>query len=160
MRFQVKQKIFTFADQFTIKDEQDRDYYIVEGKVFSLGRKLRLHDLNGTELYYIEQKLMKLFAEYHLYQGGNVVATCKQKFSIFGSKFEIASNKGHFEIQGQPLNYNYQILNNGRVIATADKKFFSFSDTYGVDINDDQEYPFILSLIIVIDQVVHQNNNN
>ena len=46
-RYQIRQKIFSFADKFTIKDEQGQGVFTVHGKVFSLGRKLVLEDMGG-----------------------------------------------------------------------------------------------------------------
>lgn len=159
MKFQIKQHIFSFGDTFTILDEHQKEHYQVEGKVFSFGKKLKLYDMQGTELYYIEQKLFKLLAEYTLHKQGQLIATCKKKFSLLGSKFEITSSLGDFEIIGSPLNYNFQITKNGQIIAYIDKQYFSFSDTYGVDILDTKNYAFILSLVIIIDQVVHSDRN-
>lgn len=76
-----------------------------------------------------------------------------------GSRFEIESRRGAYTIEGRPLNYNYEIYKDNRLVASVNKEFFSFSDTYGVDIEDSEDYGFILSLIIVIDQVVHSNEN-
>lgn len=157
MRFQVRQKIFSFGDSFTIKDESDIDYYQVQGKVFSLGDKLSFQDMQGNELYYIEQQLMRMLAEYKLYSNGQVVARCQKRFSLFGSKFDIVNTTDNYTIDGKPLNYNYSIMKNGQLVATVDKQFFSLSDTYGVDIKDGEDYAFILSLVIIIDQVVHDN---
>lgn len=160
MRFQIRQKVFSFGDNFIIKDEYDEPHFQVEGKVFSLGDKLRLLDSSGRELFYIEQQLFKLFSEYNLYANGEVVAKCKRRFALLGVKFDITSSYGNFTIEGSPMSYNFRILKNNRVIATADKRFFSFSDTYGVDIDDSEDYGFILSLVIIIDQVVHDSNKN
>lgn len=160
MRFQVKQKIFSFGDKFTIKDENMKDFFQVNGKVFSLGDKLTILDMMGNELFYIEQKLFRLFAEYTIYKLDCPVATIKQKFSLFGSKFDIISDYGSYTIVGRPLNYNFEVYNNNKLIATVSKQFFSLSDTYGVDIDDQEDYGFILGLVIIIDQVVHDNNRN
>lgn len=157
MRFQIRQKIFSFGDNFTVKDEQGNDHYMVQGKVFSLGDKLTLMDMQGRELYYIEQQLLRMLAEYKLYSSGQVVATCKKRFSLFGSKFDIYSPSGDYTIEGRPLNYNYSIYKNGQLVATVDKQFFSLSDTYGVEVADGEDYAFIISLVIIIDQVVHDN---
>jgi len=51
-------------------------------------------------------------------------------------------------------------MKNGVPVAVVSKKFFSFSDTYGVDIADNENHAFILALVIVIDQVLHDNENN
>lgn len=160
MIFQVKQKVFSLGDTFTIRDRDGADCYLVKGKIMSFGAKLSFQDMRGNELYYIEQQLLRLLAEYNIYQHGNIVATCKRKFSLLGSKFEIDSHHGHYTIEGQPMNYTYEILKDGRRVGSVNKQFFSFSDTYGVDIDASEDYGFILSLVIVIDQVVHSNENN
>lgn len=45
MRFLVKQKIFSFGDNFVIKDDEGNDRFVVKGKVFALGDKLRIYDM-------------------------------------------------------------------------------------------------------------------
>lgn len=160
MRFQVKEKIFSFGDDFTIKDEMGNDFFVVKGKVFSFGDKLRLFSMSGQELFYIEQKLMRLLPEYTIYCDGNPVAMVKKKLAFFGSKFTIESQYGHYDIEGQPFNYNFSIIKNGSLVATISKKFFSFSDTYGVDISDNEDYGFIMALTIVIDQIIHDDRKH
>ena len=57
MRYVMKQKLFAFGDDFTIKDENGRDAFFVDGKAFSLGDQLSFQDMQGKELAYIKQKL-------------------------------------------------------------------------------------------------------
>jgi uncharacterized protein YxjI len=46
-RYQIRQRIFSFGDKFTIKDELGQGVFAVRGKAFSLGRKLALEDMAG-----------------------------------------------------------------------------------------------------------------
>ncbi|NLN40539.1 MAG: hypothetical protein GX160_00825 [Clostridiales bacterium] len=160
MRFIVRQKIFSFGDNFTIKDEYGREHFIVKGKVFSFGDKLRIYDMAGHELYYIEQKLFRLLPEYTIYQSGQPVARVKKEFTFFRPKFNITSTMGNFTIEGNFLGMDFSIKKNGRLVAQVSKRWFSLSDTYGVDITEDEDYGFLIALVIVIDQVIHDNNNN
>jgi len=49
-RYQIRKKIFSFANMFTIKDEQDQaTFTTVRGKTFSLSRKLTLEDMVENE---------------------------------------------------------------------------------------------------------------
>lgn len=159
MLFKIRQKMFSFGDAFTITDREDRERYQVQGKVFSLGNKLTLCDMEGEAIYYIEQQLMRLMAEYYIYQGERQVVTCKKRFALFGSKFDITSDHGNYAVEGHPLDYSYKIHRDGELVATVDKQFFSFTDTYGVQVMDSEDEAFILSLVIVIDQVVHDNDH-
>lgn len=160
MKYQIKEKIFSFGDNFSIKDEFGNEVFFVKGKVFSLGNKLRIEDLNGNEIVYIEQKLMKLLPEYNIYLFDRYAARVKKEFSFFKPKFFIESDMGHYSMEGDFLARNFQILKNDIPIAVVSKEFFSFSDTYGVDISDNENQAFILALIIVIDQVFHDDKKH
>ncbi|NLM43981.1 MAG: hypothetical protein GX201_08230 [Clostridiales bacterium] len=160
MRFMVKQKIFSFGDNFTIKDEMGNPHFQVRGRVFSLGDKLRLYDMKGNEVVYIEQKLFKLLPEYTLYYNGMPAAKVKREFTFFRPRFSIQSFIGDYTIEGNFWGMDFNILKNGIIVAQVSKRWFSFGDTYGVDISDDENYAFILALVIVIDQVIHDNNHN
>ncbi|WP_066826383.1 LURP-one-related/scramblase family protein [Clostridium tepidiprofundi] len=160
MRYQIREKIFSFGDDFTIKDEFGNDVFIVKGKVFSLGDKLGIYDMNGSEVVYIEQKLFKFLPEYNIYLYDEHAARVKKEFTFFRPRFNIESNMGDYVIEGDVFSLNFEILKNGVPIAIVSKKFFSFSDTYGVDISDNENHAFILALVIVIDQVLHDSNNN
>ena len=50
MKLYIKQKLWSWKDKFTVKDEYGEDRYTVEGEFFSLGRKLHVCDMAGREL--------------------------------------------------------------------------------------------------------------
>lgn len=160
MRYIVRQRIFSFGDSFNITDEFERPIFQVQGKVFALGNKLNIYDMAGNHLIYIEQKLFKFLPEYYIYRGDAQVAKIKKQLTFFKSKFDIESVYGRFEMDGDIFSYNFNIYKDGRQVASVSKKFISFSDTYSVDIVEGESHEFILALVIVIDQVLHDNNRN
>jgi uncharacterized protein YxjI len=155
MRYLIKQRIFSFGDNFTIKDDQENDRYIVEGRVFSFGDKLKITDLSGNELFYIEQQLFRFLPEYYIYAGGQQMAVVKKQLSLFTPRFLIDSVNGAYEIVGNLFGYDFQIYKDGSMVAVISKKWFSFGDSYGVEIVDGEDHAFLLALAIVIDQVLH-----
>lgn len=160
MKYKIRQRVFSLGDNFIIKDESDRPWFIVKGKVFSIGDKLAIEDLNGNHLFYIEQKLFKLLPEYYIFQNGIQVAKVKKAFTFFKPKFSIESKFGEYEVNGDIFSYNFRMLKNKSIVATVNKKWFALSDTYGVDIIEEENHAFLLTLVIVIDQVIHDKNNN
>lgn len=160
MRYQIRQKIFSFGDNFVIRGENEEPRFIIKGKVLSFGDKLSLQDLNENELFYIEQKVFTFLPEYHIFQNGTEVAMVKKEFTFFKPRFIIDSQYGNYEMEGDIFGYDFQITKGGRTVAYVSKKWFSFSDTYGVDIDDYENQAFLLSLVIVIDQVIHDENRN
>lgn len=160
MIYKVQQKIFSFADNFTIKNQYDEDCFIVRGKIFTLGNKLKIEDLQGRELVYIEQKLFRFFPEYNIYLEGQHLARVKKEFTFLKPRFNIQSSMGNYKIDGNFISHNFAIYKGEEIVARIDKKFFAFADTYAVDIADTENQPFMLALVIVIDQVLHDNNHN
>ena len=160
MRVNIKQKVFSFGDKFSVNAENGTPIIYVEGKVFSLGDKLRVLDAQGAELFYIEQKLFKFLPEYRIFSNGEEVAFLKREFSILRPKLNISSVYGDFTIDGNFLGYNFSIYRDGQIVGTVSKKFVAFSDTYTLDISDDENVPFMITLTIVIDQILHDDKSN
>ena len=160
MKYLINQKIFSIGDKYTIKDEFGKDQYYVKGKIFALGDKLRIYDNNDIERVYIEQKLFKLLPEYLIYLDGEYTAKIKKEFSLLRPKFKIDSNFGQYSVEGNFLGYYFKIMKNGNVVAYVSKKFFAIRDSYGVDIADNENDLLILALVIIIDQVIHDDNHN
>lgn len=160
MRYKIRQKVFSIGDKFTIKNQYEDDVYSVQGKVFSFGDKLRICDMAGNELIYIEQKVFKFLPEYHIYMNNSHVAMVKKEFTFFKPRLYIESSQGRFEVDGGFLAHNFTVAKNGHIVASVDKRILSWSDTYDVDISDSENQALMLALVIVIDQIFHDNNKN
>jgi uncharacterized protein YxjI len=98
--------------------------------------------------------------EYTIYTSGQPIATAKKEFTLFKPRFNIWSAYGDYTIEGNFLGMDFSIFKSGKQVAQVSKRWFSFGDTYGVDITDDEDYAFILALVIVIDQALHYNRHN
>ena len=159
MKYIVKQKIFSLSDKFAIKDEYESDVFIVQSKLFNIGKKLKIFDLNENELCYIEQKLFKFMPEYNIYIDGQIIANIKKKFAFFKNDFNITSSLGNYYAEGNVFAHNFNIFRDGLLVSTISKKLFSFTDTYFVEIDDNQDQVVNLAMVIVIDMVCHDNRN-
>jgi uncharacterized protein YxjI len=160
MKYKIKQKVLSLGDSFIIKDEYDNDRFTVRGKLLSFGSKLRIYDLAGSEVVYIKQELFHLLPRYNIFLKDNYAATVKKELSFLKSSFSIESTMGNYTMEGEIFSHEFQILKDGREVAYVSKKWFSFSDTYGADIIDSENQEFMLSLVIVIDQILYDNKSN
>lgn len=159
MRYKIKQKIFSLGDSYIIKDQYDDDRFIVRGKIISLGGKLRIYNLEGKELVYIEQELFHLLPRYNIFLYDNYTASVKKELSFFKPRFSIESSIGSYTIEGEAFSHEFRILSHGHEVAYVSKKWASFSDTYGALIDDNENQEFMLALVIVIDQVLHEDKD-
>ena len=157
MRYVMKQKLFAFGDDFTIKDENGRDCYFVDGKAFSIGDKLSFQDMHGNELARIEQKVLTLGTKYRILRDGRPVATVKKKlFTFFRDVFDVEdAAAGELDATGDFIDHEYRFTRDGNPIATVSKKFFSWTDTYGVEIAEGEDDVLILACAVVIDMCCH-----
>jgi uncharacterized protein YxjI len=160
MRYLMRQKMFSFADGFQIKDEDGRDAFVVNGAVFSFGKQLSFEDLEGNELVSIRQKLLSLKTTYEISKGDDLVAVVtKDLFNLFSYRFEIdLSGSDSMEATGNFMDREYVISRGGEQIAAISKKWFSLTDTYGVDIEANEDDVLILAITVVIDMVCHPDH--
>jgi uncharacterized protein YxjI len=157
MRYVMKQKLFCWGDDFTIKNEAGQDAFFVDGRAFSIGNKLSFQDLQGNELAFIRQKLLAWGPTYEVTRGGQLLAVVKkQLFTLFRCKFTVdVPGPDDLEAQGNFLDMEYSFTRAGRQVAEVSKRWFSWTDTYGVDIAEGEDQVLILAATVVIDMVCH-----
>jgi uncharacterized protein YxjI len=160
MRYVMRQKILSLADSFTIKDEQERDVYLVKGKLFSFGDKLSFQDPAGNELVYIDQRLLNWGPTYELWKGADLLAVVKrQLFSFIHHRFTVdVPGPNDLEAEGDFLDHEYTFTRGGSVVATVSKRWFSWTDTYGIEIADGEDPVLVLASAVVVDMVCHDDN--
>jgi uncharacterized protein YxjI len=59
------------------------------------------------------------------------------------------------EARGDFLDHEYVFERSGREVARVSKRWFSIADTYGIDIDPEQDDALILACAVVIDLVSH-----
>ena len=159
MNYVLKQKLFSLGNNFTIKDVEGNDVYLVKGQVLTIGDKLSFQDLEGNELIYIEQQF---FNCYKLWRDGKLFAEVRRDlFKFFRRRFTVAlSGADDLEAIGDLLNFEYVIKRGDRTIATLTRQWFRLSDTYFVQIDDDEPDPvLVLAVALVIEVVTHRRHN-
>ena len=160
MRYVIKEKFWSWGDDFYIHDDRQRQVFFVDGQAFSWGDKLSFQDLDGNELAFISQKLLTLMPKYEIYRGGSLFAEVKKEFSWFKSKFTLdVPGPNDYTITGSFWEHEYVFERNGREVAWVSKEYFSWTDTYGIEILDGEDDVSILAACVVIDLVCHEEND-
>ena len=120
MRYVMRQKLLSLADNFTIKNEQEQDVFLVKGKVFSFGDKLSFQDLAGNELVFIDQRLLNWSPTYELWKGDELLAVVKRElFSFIHHRFTVdVPGPNDLEAEGDFLDHEYTISRGGSVGGT------------------------------------------
>jgi uncharacterized protein YxjI len=159
MRYVMRQKLLSLADNFTIKNEQEQDVFLVKGKLFSFGDKLSFQDLAGNELVFIDQRLLNWSPTYELWRQAELLAVVKRElFSFIHHRFTVdVPGPNDLEAEGDFLDHEYTITRGGSVVATVSKRWFSWADTYGIEVADGQDDVLLLATAVVVDMVCHDD---
>ena len=157
MRYVMKQKLFSLGDDFIIQDADGKNVFFVDGKVFAIGNQLSFQDMEGHELAYIRQRLLTLGATHEIYRKGALAAVVsKALFTFFACTFSVdVPGPDDLTAEGDFVDHEYVFTRGGRAVATVSKRWFSWTDTYGVEIGDDEDAVLILASTVVIDMACH-----
>lgn len=157
MRYVLTQKFWSFGDDFTIRDEDGREQFFVDGRAFSWGDKLSFEDPQGRELAFIRQKLLSFGPTYEIEVGGRLAAVVKKHlFTLLHCRFTVdVPGPDDLEAKGSFLDHEYAFTQHGREVARVTKRWCALTDTYGVEIDDAVDPVLLLASVVVIDLVCH-----
>ncbi|MEA4888006.1 MAG: LURP-one-related family protein [Clostridiaceae bacterium] len=152
MKLYIKQKVFSWNNRFTVKDESDEDRYFIEGEFFSWGHKLHVYDRQNKEAAYIQQKVWSFLPKYQVFFEDRQVAEIVKEFTFFHPKYSISGLD--WTVEGSVWAHDYQIYEAGRPIVTIQKEWFTWGDSYVLDIGNPQNEILALAVVITIDCVM------
>lgn len=152
MKLYIKEKVFTWGDQFTVKDERGNDKYVVEGEVFSWGKKLHVYDMTGREVAAIRQEVWSFLPRYYVFCGDRQGAEIKKEFTFFFPKYRI-DGLG-WEIDGSFMAHEYEITQSGRTIVSIRKEWMTWGDSYELNITNPSDEIVALAVVLTIDCVM------
>ena len=158
MKLYMKEKVFSWGDRFTVKDENGWDKYFVQGEVFSLGKKLHILNIHDEEVAFIQQRLLTLMPRFTVSMGGREVAQIRKEFTLFFQRYVI-DGLG-WEVDGSILAHEYEIRKNGRTIVRISKEWLTWGDSYMLDIADPADELIALAVVLTIDCAAEASNNN
>jgi uncharacterized protein YxjI len=161
--YYLKQKLFSFSDQYKIYDENENLLYYIKGHVLSFDHKMEFYDAKNDKLiYHIRKKMISFLPFYYLEdENKEEVLTARKLFSPFIPQISIHSQKlGNLEIDGNYLGLNFSIQNKKTELANVKKKWLSWGDTYEITVFDQDHVTTMLALVIVIDSIFHRKNRN
>lgn len=148
----MKQKVFSFRDEFTIKDEVGNDRYYVEGEFLSLGHKLYIYDESRNEVAFVKQKLMTFLPKFEVYLGDNMVVEVLKELSFFKSKYTI--NGVNWTVDGDFWAHEYTISDGMNEIVSINKAWFTWGDSYEINVAEGVNEVLAIATVLAIDCVL------
>ncbi|WP_062351230.1 LURP-one-related/scramblase family protein [Bacillus kwashiorkori] len=147
----IKQKVFSLSGKFTVKDDQERDVYYVEGSFLKIPKTYTIYDNRGSEVALITKKVFSFLPKFFVEVNGQEVLTIKKEFSFFKARYLI--DAAGIEVRGNWWDMDFQVFQFGEVIGMVSKKWFTWGDSYEVEIFKDEMEEIMVALVVAIDCV-------
>lgn len=162
----MRQNLWAFGNDYTIRDDSGNDRYFVDGKALSFGDKLSFQDMSGNELVFVREKLLSWGPTYELHRGVAVSAIVKKQLWTFvRDRFTVdvgadGPTPDDLQIEGDFWEHEYTISRNGQPVAAISKRWFSLADAYGVETAAGEDDVLILACTVVVDLSVAKQKND
>jgi uncharacterized protein YxjI len=160
-RYQMRQKLVSFGDDFYIENQQGKRVFKVDGKLLRVRDTLYFRDMKGNELCKIQQKVARIKDSMEIEgPGGERLAMVKKALiTPLRDRWTVKIGNGpDLDVQGNILDHEYRIEEGRNRIAEISKKWFRVRDTYGVEIAPGQNDIVLLATTVAIDMMAHEGN--
>ncbi|WP_204141199.1 LURP-one-related/scramblase family protein [Halomicronema sp. CCY15110] len=159
-RFKMRERLFSFGDDFFITNERNEKVVKVDGKLLRVRQTLIFEDMQGRELYTIKAKLIDIRETMVIKRpnGDRAAVVHNALITPLRDRWQINIPGGEDLIaQGNILQHEYSIRKKGerRPIAVISKKWFRIRDTYGVELESAFDAPLVLAITVTIDLMAH-----
>jgi len=150
--FQMREKIFAIGDDYWIENSDGQKTYKVDGKAIRFRETFVLEDSSGAELATIKEKKLAIRDTMTIEIGGREAKVHKRLLGIRDRFIVDFDDEGDdYAAKGNFLDHEYEIERDGHKVAEISKKWFRVRDTYGVEIEGEQDAPLILAITVCID---------
>ena len=156
----IKQKVFSWTDQYDVYDEMGNPRYFVKADMFTIGHRIRVYEkASGREIGLIQEKLFRILREFEISINGVSQGAIKKQFTFFFPKYDI-DYKG-WKLEGDFMEWNYSIYEGQRLVVKIEKQLFHWGDTYVLDFADpNDEVPALMVAIAMDAAKCSESNNN
>jgi uncharacterized protein YxjI len=153
-RYQMREKLIAFGDDFWIKNEQGQKVFKVDGKVLRVRDTLKFKDKRGNVQCQIQEKMVRIkdTMEVEGPNGETLAVVKKALITPLRDRWIVKIGNGpDLSVQGNILDHEYTISEGNKKVAEISKKWFRIRDTYGVEIAPGQNDIVILATTVAID---------
>ena len=147
----IKQKVFSLSGKFTVKDQQEKDVYFVEGSFMKIPKTFSIMNTKRDEVALITKKVFSWIPKFFVEVNGREVLTIKKEFSFFKARYTI--DAAGIEVHGNWWDMDFQVVQHGQVVGKVSKEWFTWGDSYRVQILNEEMEAIIIAIVVAIDCV-------
>lgn len=149
MKLYFKQRLFSWFDSYDIYYEDGGVAFTVEGQL-SWGHCLHILDENGVHIATVKEKVLRLLPRFDLYAKESYLGSIQREFSLFVPHYHI--DFMGWDVDGSFMEWDYRVTDSkGELVAVISKELFHLTDTYGIDVVQEENALYVLMLVLAID---------
>lgn len=155
-RYMLREKLFALGSNFWIENEQGEQVYAVSAELLHIRDTLSFADRHGSELCRVQQKLVEVPPAMEILSpdGARLALVQKAWVSFLREHYIVKlDNDTELNVQGDFTNHEYAITTGQLPIAHISRKWFRPTDTYGVEVEPNQNDILLLAVTVAIDQL-------
>ena len=151
MKLFIKNKVFTVGGASFVLNEAGEKVYTVKGKWFSPTKKKIVKDMEGETLYKVRNKWFNFFFnKAYIYDAENEKVAKVTNDGLLGLK--IVDYPDNIVVK-RGFKWKREIYKNGECIGSVARNADFFRDAFTLEINDNEDIPFFVALVIAIDNI-------
>jgi uncharacterized protein YxjI len=119
---------------------------------------MRIYDAIGNELGMIKQKILTFMPKFEIYINEQYVGSINREFNFFTPSYNIDYNGWY--VEGNFWEWDYDIFDiNDNLVATISKEFFNWTDTYSIEVFNQEDALSVLLFVLAVDAEKDSRND-
>ena len=158
VHYQMRERLVSIGDDYWIETDTGQRAYKVDGKALRVRKTLKFEDPHGHELAKIQERVLRVKDSMEIEDADGHRAAIVKKAIItpFRDRWTVKIKDGpDLDVQGNVLDHEYTFTDGRRPVATVSKKWFRVADSYGVEIDPDQDQVLVLAATVAVDMMAH-----
>lgn len=157
MKLLFKQRLFSWLDSYDIYDEHGTPVFEVRGRL-SWGHRLELYDRFHNHAGTVKEEVLTFLPRFALYEGSQYIGHIKKNFTLFRDHYTLECHG--LQVRGDFFGWDYEVIDrNGQVIMSASKQLWKLTDTYTIDVRDENYVLVSLMIVLAIDAAKCSQNS-
>ena len=157
-RYQMRQRMISIGDDYTIENDRGERVYRLDGKALRVRKTILFEDMDGHELCKIQERMLRVRDSMEIEgpDGNRIAMVHKAMITPLRERWIIDMEDGpDLHAQGNIVDHEYTIERDGDRVAEVSKRWFRVRDTYGVEVAPGENDVLILAVTAVIETMAH-----
>jgi uncharacterized protein YxjI len=153
-RYQMRQRMISIGDDYTIEDDHGERVYKLDGKALRIRKTILFEDMHGHELCKVQERMLHVRDSMEIEgpEGNRMALVQKAMIAPLRERWSVKVEDGpDLEVRGNIVDHEYTIERDGDKVAEISKRWFRVRDTYGVEVSPGENDILILASTAVID---------